>query len=177
MFSTTFILAKFQVPICNFEFQLVKVRSKLVKTITVLRCSLLGLPRPTAVDSTRRPASILALRADVQTRPYPFHRSRVRFSSPSPSSRAWVESSSNRAIAGRRADHPHRRASILRAPSCTTSPSTFLDHHLSSSPAELAETLTLPSAAIGANPSSTSLASIRFSDHPPLKSTPRTGSW
>jgi hypothetical protein len=45
--------------------------------------------------ATRRPASILALRADVQTRPYPFPRSRVRFSSPSPSSRAWVEPSSN----------------------------------------------------------------------------------
>ena len=66
---------------------------------------------------------------------------------------------------------------IPRALSSLTTPSTFPDPHLSASPAELAETLTLTSAAIGANPSSASLASIRFSDHPPLKSTPRTGSW
>ena len=41
---------------------------------------------------------------------------------PSPSSHAWVEPSSNRAIAGRRADHPRRSASIARTPSRFTSP-------------------------------------------------------
>jgi hypothetical protein len=54
-------------------------------------------------------------------RPY-LPRSRVHFSSPSPSSRAWVEPSSNRAIAGRRAGHPRCSASIARTPSRFTSP-------------------------------------------------------
>ena len=81
------------------------------------------------------------------------------------------------ATAGRNPPPPLKPLSIPRALSSLTTPSTFPDPHLSYSPAELAETLTLLSAAIGANPSSASLASIRFSDHPPLKSTPRTGSW
>ena len=59
--------------------------------------------------------------AVLARRPY-LPKSRVRFSSPSPSSRAWVETSSNRAIAGRRADHPRRSASIARTPSRFTSP-------------------------------------------------------
>ena len=81
------------------------------------------------------------------------------------------------ATAGRNPPPPLEPLSIPRALSSLTTPSTFPDPHLSSSPAELAETLTLPSAAIGANPSSAFLALIRFSDHPPLKSTPRTGLW
>ena len=57
------------------------------------------------------------------------------------------------AIAGRNTPPPLKPLSIPRALSSLTTPSTFPDPHLSSSPAELAETLTLPSAAIGANPS------------------------
>ena len=72
------------------------------------------------------------------------------------------------ATAGRNPPPPLEPLSIPRAPSSLTTPSTFPDPHLS---------LTLPSAAIGANPSSAFLVSIRFSDHPPLKSTPRMGSW
>ena len=109
----------------------------------------------------------------------PFRAPKTNFAS-SPAFFLLEQSSSELAplaTAGRNPPPPLDLLSIPRTLSSLTTPSTFPDPHLSSSPAELAETLTLPSAAIGANPSSASLASIRFSDHPLLKSTPRTGSW
>ena len=96
---------------------------KIIQTnSTRLLCSRRRMRAPTATaPATPRVGHRRTSPAVLARRPY-LPKSRVRFSSPSPSSRAWVETSSNRAIAGRRADHPRRRASIRRAPSRFTSP-------------------------------------------------------
>ena len=102
---------------------MVKLCSKSFQTnSTRLLCSRRRTRAPTATaPATPRVGRRRTSPAVLARRPY-LPRSRVHFSSPSPSSRAWVETSSNRAIAGRRADHPRRSASIARTPSRFTSP-------------------------------------------------------